>query len=78
MQIETFNHAESTGDAQEKQAHSCELALAENKKFVDSRFGAHLFQPLNFDVPDPVKTFHVIVFIIFTNCKYFRLKKDHD
>ncbi len=45
MQIETLNHAESTGDAKEKQARSCELALAENKTFVDSRFGADLFQP---------------------------------
>jgi hypothetical protein len=31
MQKETLNHAESTGDAQEKQARSYELALAENK-----------------------------------------------
>jgi hypothetical protein len=36
MQIETFNHVESTGDAQEKQARSYELAFVENKKFVDS------------------------------------------
>ncbi len=43
MQIETFNHAESTGDAQEKKARSYELAFAENKKFVNSKFGAHLF-----------------------------------
>jgi hypothetical protein len=32
MQIETFNHAESTSDAQEEQARSNELAFAENKK----------------------------------------------
>jgi hypothetical protein len=43
MQIETFNRAESTGDAQEKKARSYELAFAENKKFVNSKFGAHLF-----------------------------------
>jgi hypothetical protein len=43
MQIETLNHAESTGDAQEKQARSYELAFAENKKVVNSKFGAHLF-----------------------------------
>jgi hypothetical protein len=43
MQIETFNHAESTGNAQEKQARSYESAFAENKKFVNSKFGAHLF-----------------------------------
>ncbi len=30
MQIETFNHAESTGDAQEKKTRSYELAFAEN------------------------------------------------
>jgi hypothetical protein len=56
MQIETFNHAESTGDAQEKQARSYELAFAENKKFVNSKFGAHLF---NHNVP------HQILMIIF-------------
>jgi hypothetical protein len=43
MQIETFNHTESTGKAQEKQARSYEPALSENKKFVNSKFGAHLF-----------------------------------
>ncbi len=43
MQIENFNRTESTGDAQEKQARSYELAFAENKKFVNSKFGAHLF-----------------------------------
>jgi hypothetical protein len=43
MQIETFNHVESTGDAQEKQVRSYELALSENKKFLNSKFGAHLF-----------------------------------
>jgi hypothetical protein len=43
MQIETFNHAESTSDAQEEQARSNELAFAENKKVVNSKFGAHLF-----------------------------------
>ncbi len=46
MQIETFNHAESTGDAQEKQARSYEPVFAEKKKFVNSKFGAHLFQPV--------------------------------
>jgi hypothetical protein len=43
MQIKMFNHAESTGDVQEKQVPSYELALSENKKFVNSKFGAHLF-----------------------------------
>jgi hypothetical protein len=43
MQIETFNHAESTGDAQEKQARSYGLAFAENKTFLNCKFGAHLF-----------------------------------
>jgi hypothetical protein len=43
MQIETFNHAESTSDAQEKQERSYESAFNENKKFVNSTFGAHLF-----------------------------------
>ncbi len=43
MQIKIFNHAESTGDAQEKHACSYELAFTENEKFVNSRFGAHLF-----------------------------------
>jgi hypothetical protein len=43
MPIETFNHAESTGDAQEKQARSYELAFAKNKDFVNSKFRAHLF-----------------------------------
>jgi hypothetical protein len=47
MQIETFNHAESTGDAKKKQAHSYELTFAENKKFVNSKFGAHLFKPFS-------------------------------
>jgi hypothetical protein len=42
MQIETFNHAESTGVAKEKQARSYELAFAENKKLVNPKFGAHL------------------------------------
>ena len=42
MQTETFNHADSTDDAQEKQACSYKLAFAENKKFVNSKFGAHL------------------------------------
>jgi hypothetical protein len=43
MQIETFNHAESTGDAQEKRARSYEPAFAEKKKFLNSKFGANLF-----------------------------------
>jgi hypothetical protein len=43
MQIKTFNHAESTGDTQEKQARSYEIAFAENKKCVNSKFGAHFF-----------------------------------
>jgi hypothetical protein len=43
MQIETFNHAESIRDAQEKQARSYGLASAENKTFVNFKFGAHLF-----------------------------------
>jgi hypothetical protein len=43
MQIETFNHAESTGDGQEKQARSYELAFAEKKKFINSKFRVHLF-----------------------------------
>jgi hypothetical protein len=43
MQIETFNHAVSTGDAQEKQARSYELAFARNKKFLNSKFEARLF-----------------------------------
>jgi hypothetical protein len=42
MPIETVNQAESTGDAQEKQARGYELAFAENKKCVNSKFGAHL------------------------------------
>jgi hypothetical protein len=41
MQMETFSHTESTGDAQKKQARSDELTFAENKKFVKSKFGAH-------------------------------------
>jgi hypothetical protein len=47
MQTETFNHADSTGDAQEKQACSYKLAFAENRKFVNSKFGAHLFLTVN-------------------------------
>jgi hypothetical protein len=43
MQIATFNHAESTDDAQEKQARNYELAFVENNKFVNSKFGTHLF-----------------------------------
>jgi hypothetical protein len=43
MQIETFNHADSTDDTQEKETRSYELAFAENKKFINSKFGAHLF-----------------------------------
>ncbi len=43
MQIETFNHAESHVDAQEKQARSYELVFVEEKKSVNSKFGAHLF-----------------------------------
>jgi hypothetical protein len=43
VQIETFNHAESTDDVQEKQARRYELAFPENKKFVNSKFEAHLF-----------------------------------
>jgi hypothetical protein len=43
MQIETFNHAESIRDAQEKPARNYGLAFAENKKFVNSKFGAQLF-----------------------------------
>ncbi len=42
-QMETFNHAEPTGDAQEKQACSYELAFVESKKFANSKRGAHLF-----------------------------------
>jgi hypothetical protein len=42
MQMWTLNHAESTRDAQEKQARSDELAFTENNKFVNSKFGAHL------------------------------------
>jgi hypothetical protein len=38
-----FNHAESTGDVQEKQARSHEQAFAENKKLVNPKFGAHIF-----------------------------------
>jgi hypothetical protein len=38
MQRETFNDAESTCDPQEKQARGYELAFAENKKFVNSKF----------------------------------------
>ena len=48
MQIETFNHAESTGDAQKLQARSYELTFAETKKFVNSTFGAHFFLTTNF------------------------------
>ncbi len=43
MQIETCNHAESTDDAQEKQARNYELAFVENNKSVNCKFGAHLF-----------------------------------
>ncbi len=43
MQIETFSQTESTGDAQEKQVRSYELAFAENKKLVNSKVGVHLF-----------------------------------
>jgi hypothetical protein len=45
MQIETVNRAELTGDAQEKQARSYEPVFTEKKKLVNSKFGAHLFQP---------------------------------
>jgi hypothetical protein len=41
MQRESANHAESTGDAQEKSARSYELEIASNKKSVNSKFGAH-------------------------------------
>ena len=41
MQIDTFNHVESTGDAQEKQVRSHEQEFAENWKFVNSKFRAH-------------------------------------
>jgi hypothetical protein len=43
VQIETFNHADSTGDAQEKQARNYELAFGESKEFVNSKCGAHFF-----------------------------------
>jgi hypothetical protein len=43
MQLETFNRADSTVDAQEKQARSYKLAFAENKKCINCKFGAHLF-----------------------------------
>ncbi len=43
MQIETFSQAESTDDAQEEQTRSYELVFAENMKFVNSKFEAHLF-----------------------------------
>ncbi len=43
MPIETFNQAESTGDAQNTQARGYELTFVENKKFVNSKFGAPLF-----------------------------------
>jgi len=43
MQIETFNHAQSTYDAQEKQARSYELKFTENSKFVNSKSRTHVF-----------------------------------
>jgi hypothetical protein len=43
MHIKTFNLAESTGDAQEKQARSYELAFAENKKLVNSKIWSSSF-----------------------------------
>ncbi len=50
MQIETFNHAEPIRNAQEKQARSYGLAFAENKKFVNSKFGAHLFLTISLHI----------------------------
>jgi hypothetical protein len=41
MKTESTNHAESTGDAQEKSTRSYELELAPNQKFVNLKFGAH-------------------------------------
>jgi hypothetical protein len=41
MQIESVDHAESTGDTQEKSADSYELEFAPNWKFANSTFGAH-------------------------------------
>ncbi len=41
MQTENANHAESTGDAQEKSARSCELDFAPNQKSLNFKFGAH-------------------------------------
>jgi hypothetical protein len=43
MQIETFNHAKSTADAQNTQARGYELTFVENRKFLNSKFGAPLF-----------------------------------
>ncbi len=45
MQLETFNHAELTGDDQEKQARSYQLEFTGHYKFVNSKYGAHLFRP---------------------------------
>ncbi len=45
MQIETFNHAKSTNDAQEKKAPIYKLKFAENSKFVDSKSRTHFFEP---------------------------------
>jgi len=39
--MKTFKHAESTDDAQEKQARSYELVFAENSEFINSKFRAH-------------------------------------
>jgi hypothetical protein len=48
MQIESANHAESTGDAREKSAHSYELGFASNLEliFVDHLIQQNLLLPI--------------------------------
>jgi hypothetical protein len=41
MQTKSANHAESTGDAQEKSTRSYELEFVPNLKFVNFKLGAH-------------------------------------
>ncbi len=42
MQIVAVNYDESTTDAEEKQTRSHELDFAENQKFINIKFRAHL------------------------------------
>jgi hypothetical protein len=48
--MKTFKHAESTEDAQEKQARSYELVFAENSEFVNSKFRTHFVNRKSNDI----------------------------